>query len=519
MGSKSRKKLYSVACRDPGRSVLLNIVGRHVGGKVNRSAPVASVIRRAGARRPAAAEGSPSRATFGQRLREARRALGLTQDELGRPDFTKGFISLLEHDRARPSVTSLERIAARLGRPVSYFLDGGETVISAKFLDVLRSRGRAELTHRRFDAALETFGEMRRVAAGRRDSPVDLHAEVGEGEALLGLGRLDEARQRLQDACGHAQAAGVPSMECRASHRLAEIESRGGRHGRAVSLYRIALELARRLDPGGPGWPGGSESSLQGEIHLQLGTALCRMGRLDEAADAYTAARRIFEDATQPDRVGEALYGLGSVLAQDGDYDGAMVNYERAQGLFEQHADLRLLAEVRGQAGTLLMQMGRPADAVEHFSASLAVTQRVGDTAAECRTLTEFARCLNGCGDTARAKELAERAATRGREAGLRDEVARAQALLGRLAAAAGDLKEAQRALSAAAKHCEDSGMNVELVTIYKDLAHVAGLAGRYKEATGFHERAFKLLQAVRPPDIAAAVQPAAAPASDPSSR
>jgi tetratricopeptide (TPR) repeat protein len=450
--------------------------------------------------------------TFGQRLKEARRALGLTQEELGRPDFTKGFISLLEHDRAKPSVASLERIAARLGRPVSYLLDGGETAISAKFLDVLRSRGRAELTRRRFDAALETFVEMRRVAAGRSDALMALNAALGEGEALLGLGRLDEARTRLEEACGRAQAADTPFLECRASHRLAEIESRSGHYGRAISLYRGALELARRFDS--------AESSLRGEIHLQLGTALYRLGRLDEAAEIYGEARRIFEDATQPDRVGEALYGLGSVLAKDGDYDGAMLHYERAQELFEQFADLRNLSHVRDQAGTLLMQMGRPADAVEHFSASLAVKQRVGDAAGECLTLTEFARCLAACGDAARAKDLAERAVVRSREAGLRDEEARAQALLGTLAIAGGELREAQRALSAAAKHCEDARMTVELVTIYKELAHVAGLAGRYKEATAYHERAFKLLQAVRPPDIAAAVQSARPHSpSDPSQR
>jgi tetratricopeptide (TPR) repeat protein len=99
----------------------------------------------------------------------------------------------------------------------------------------------------------------------------------------------------------------------------------------------------------------------------------------------------------------------------------------------------------------------------------------------------------------------------RSREAGLRDEEARAQALLGTFAAAAGDVKGAQQALTAAAKHCEEAGLTVELVAIYKDLAHTAGLAGRYKEATAFHERAFKLLQAVRPPDIAAAVRPAPA--------
>lgn len=439
-------------------------------------------------------------ATFGQRLRAARRALGLTQDELGRPDFTKGFISLLEHDRANPSVGSLERIAARLGRPASYFLDAGNTVVSAKFLDVLRSRSRAELTSRRFDAALETFIEMRRIAAGQKDGTVDLHAASGEGEALLGLGRLEEARNRLEEVRAGAQAAGERGLECRASHRLAAIELRRGHFGRAAALSRTALDLAARFE--------GTEASVRGEIYLQLGTALCRMGRLDEAADAYREARKIFEETTQPDRVGEALYGLGTVLANDGDYDGAMLHFERAQGLFEQFRDLRNLWQVRDEAGALLMQMGRAADAVEHFSASLAAKQRAHDEAGECHTLTEFARCLNICGETPRARELAERAVARSRDAGLCDEEARAQALLGALAAAAGELKTAQHSLAAAAKHCEDAGLTVELVGIYKDLAHVAGLAGRYKEATNYHERAFQLLQSVRPVDIAAAVRP-----------
>lgn len=475
-------------------------MGRHFGRRLSHDISVRSPIRI----RRAAADAQAT-ATFGQRLRAARRALGLTQDELGGPDFTKGFISLLEHDRANPSVGSLERLAGRLGRPVSYFLDGGSTVVSARFLDVLRSRGRAELTRHRFDAALETFLEMRRIAAGQKDGTVDLHAAIGEGEALLGLGRLEEARTRLEEVAGGAQAAGALSLECRASHRLAEIELRRGHSGRAAALSRSALDLAARFE--------GAETSLRGEIHLQLGTALCRMGRLDEAADAYREARRIFEEATQPDRVGEALYGLGTVMADDGDYDGAMLHFERAQGLFEQYQDMRNLSRVRDEAGALLMQMGRAPDAVEHFTASLAAKQRVHDGAGECRTLIEFARCVMACGDPARARELAERAVARSREAGLRDEEARAQALLGALAAAAGELKAAQHALAAAARHCEDAGLTVELVGIYKDLAHVAGLAGRFREATGYHERAFQLLQSVRPAEIAAAVRVAPAPA------
>lgn len=486
-------------------------MGRHGGREADRGVSVREAVFRsrgpAAGRQPQAV--APPKATLGQRLKEARLALGLTQDELGRPDFTKGFISLLEHDRAKPSVASLERLATRLGRPVSYFLDGGETVISARFLDVLRSRGRAELAGRRFDVALDTFAEMRRVAAGRRDAVAEIYAAVGEGEALLGLDRLDDARSHLAEACAKAGDAGATALECRASHHLAGIEFRQGRSGRAAALSRTALGLAERSD--------GVEPSLRGEIHLQLGTALYRMGRLDEAAEAYRAARRIFEEATQPDRIGEAMYGLGTVMAMDGDYDGALLHFERAQGLFEQYKDLRLLSRVRDQAGALLMQAGRPADAIEHFAASLAVARRIGDVAGECRTLTEYARCLNACGEPARAKEFAERAAARSRAAQLSDEEARAQALLGALAAEAGELKEAQRALAAAAKHCEDAGLTVELVAIYKDLAHVAGLAGRYKEATGYHERAFKLLQTVRPPDMAEAVRAEPTPAAPPS--
>jgi tetratricopeptide (TPR) repeat protein len=440
---------------------------------------------------------------LGQRLREARRALGLTQEELGRPDFTKGFISLLEHDRAKPSVASLERLAARLGRPVSFFLDGSETVVSAQFLDVLRSRGRAELAGRLFEAALETFREMRQVAPGRRDAAAELHAAVGEGEALLRLGRLEDARTHLQEACVRAHDAGAAALECRASYRLAEIEMHDGRYAQAAVLCRAALDLAERLD--------GTEPSPRGEICLQLGTALYRLGRLEEAAEVYRTALTIFEQTAHPYRVGEALYRFGAALAKEGDYAGAMLHYERAVSLLAQDDEIRHLADVRDLVGALLMQLGRPAEAVEHYSAGLAVRRHVGDPPAECRTLTEFARCLNACGDRVRAREVAERAAARSREAQAPDEEARAQALLGALAAAAGDLKEAQRALSASAEHCERAGMTVELVAIYKDLAQVAALTGRYKEAAGFHERAFRLLQNVRPADLASAVRPAPA--------
>ncbi|NLV90872.1 MAG: helix-turn-helix domain-containing protein [Firmicutes bacterium] len=64
-----------------------------------------------------------ARQTLGQKIRALRKAKGLTQQQLAEPHFTKSFISQIEKDSAKPSLKSLQIMAERLGKPVSYFLE------------------------------------------------------------------------------------------------------------------------------------------------------------------------------------------------------------------------------------------------------------------------------------------------------------------------------------------------------------------------------------------------------------
>ncbi len=435
--------------------------------------------------------------TLGQRIRRARQAAGLTQAALGAPGLTKGFISLLEHDRAKPSVATLERLAGRLGQPVAYFLDGGDGV-SAKVLAVLASRGRGELSRRQYEAARTAFVELRDLASACRNAAMQTQAALGLGEALLGLRRLAEARGQLDDALRAARATGEALVECRALHGLATVAHREGQFPRAVLLYKEALGVVPRL--------GGTEPQLAGEIHLYLGTVLGRMGHSDEAVTAYTKARDLFEEAQRPERVGEALMGLGNVLSTSGDLDSAVGLYERARALFEQYEDLRATARVRNSLGIVLLQTGKPRDALAHFEASLALKQRLGDRVGECRTLTELARCHFVCGERERAEEEAERAIARSREVHLADEEARARIVVGVLAAERGDVPAAVGALQEAAAQCQRAGMMPELVTVYHELARLAARRGQYRDAAGYHEQAFEALRAVKPNDVVAAL-------------
>lgn len=60
---------------------------------------------------------------LGEKLRLARQEAGLSQRQLCGEEITRNMLSQIEHGTARPSMTTLRYLAARLEKPVSYFLE------------------------------------------------------------------------------------------------------------------------------------------------------------------------------------------------------------------------------------------------------------------------------------------------------------------------------------------------------------------------------------------------------------
>lgn len=59
----------------------------------------------------------------GVRVKAARLTAGMTQWQLAGDEYTRGFISQIENGVIDPSLASLIYIAARLGKPVTWFLE------------------------------------------------------------------------------------------------------------------------------------------------------------------------------------------------------------------------------------------------------------------------------------------------------------------------------------------------------------------------------------------------------------
>ena len=61
--------------------------------------------------------------TLGEKLRQVRTEAGMTQRQLCGEEITRNMLSQIENGTARPSMKTLQYLAGRLGKPVSFFLE------------------------------------------------------------------------------------------------------------------------------------------------------------------------------------------------------------------------------------------------------------------------------------------------------------------------------------------------------------------------------------------------------------
>lgn len=79
---------------------------------------------------------------IGKRIRQCRRLLGMTQEELAGEELTKAFISLIEQGKAMPSIETLLLLAKRLHQRPGYFLEPDAELDAEAIADAWREKAR-----------------------------------------------------------------------------------------------------------------------------------------------------------------------------------------------------------------------------------------------------------------------------------------------------------------------------------------------------------------------------------------
>lgn len=199
---------------------------------------------------------------LGEKLRQARLEAGLSQRQLCGEEITRNMLSQIEHGTARPSMRTLQYLAAQLGKPVSFFLEETavvspnqqvmetarrlyDTGAYAEAVRVLEDYKAPDSIYDREKALLWVLSHLamagRAIEEGREiyaktlleaaKVPVSYCGEALERQRLLLLGRLP----------GHRVSEELPGLEEELMLRAAEALD-GGKYGRAVCLLE-AMEV------------------------------------------------------------------------------------------------------------------------------------------------------------------------------------------------------------------------------------------------------------------------------------
>ncbi len=425
--------------------------------------------------------------TLGDRIRARRKELGLTQTQLGGGNLTKGFISLVEKGRAKPSLETLLLLAERLDKPVGYFLEPG-SLLSTKAVQVAVSCAWIAIKQGDYTQAAERFEEAIRLGRENQDKDTQAECYIGLATALAHLRQFDLAMDNLKRGQELTAVSGNSQHLVRVSHVLGVIAYLQRRFEEArhhlLEGFRRFQEVAH------------ADLSLGGILLYNLGNTYMELGDHIEASRWYQEALALVEPTEDLHRLGLVHVQLGVAQRERGDYDGAIEHLAKAKHLFEVLQDTRLLGWAHNSMGITLLARGNVDEAITHIQTSLRIKERVGDDPGRARSLTELGRALTMKGALDEADAALAEADRLSAKFGDSTEAARIRVAWARLRSAEGEINDAVGYYEQAIEAFESLKMDSDLANACHELGELLLEHKRPSEAAPYLARTLRVLRA-----------------------
>lgn len=360
----------------------------------------------------------------GQKIRELRTARGMTQAELAGPDFSKGFISLLETGRTRISLRAAHIFANRLGVEVTDLLAAPTT--DRQDIEFMLLRAEQELRAGQHKVSADIAATWTRKATG----VLRARFQRLQARALIESAKTSEAVRLLDEALRAFRSLGATEFVARTLYDLARAHGRLGSTGEGI---RYALLAEQAIDRGDV-----IDRTLELEIHQFLAAAYQVSG--DPASSEIRAerARVLAEDTADPAALAHLYQSLALTRFEQGDKEAALAYARKSIDLFESLGQPQALADTWNTIGWLFIQRQQYAKAEEALSRADQMAEDQNRPRLKMFVMLNRAAIALARGDAPKARELAEAASEDGPRLRARALLLRARAI------AAGDAPVAQ---------------------------------------------------------------------------
>jgi len=286
-----------------------------------------------------------------QRIREARKAKGLSQGQLAKGIVSRSYVTALENGRIRPTAENLKMLAERLGQPLSYFMPD------------------------KLEEAVQK-----------------LETRLNQTKAHLALGEQRSASDVFQVCTGLFSSALPPATLALYYEVQAEVEGKNGALLKSVMAYMLSAREYAALDNHTKAW----------ECKYTAAHDLYRAGHMDHAIyTAIDAAKSLTPCAGDAEFLALTHYLIGCAYSAKGDVISAQSYFKQAETEAPTDADTALRSLIA--QSSCAFRQGDLAKALQasQQAAELAAKSKRDHLKAEA--LIAVAVCLVKMGDTDKA--------------------------------------------------------------------------------------------------------------------
>ncbi|MHA7280479.1 helix-turn-helix domain-containing protein [Arthrobacter sp. MDT2-2] len=295
---------------------------------------------------------------FGDMLRQARSAKGLTQEELGAGVYSTHYISLLERGQRQPTPEMVQHFAARLGmdaQTLSWWVEPPAAENPPALAAAMFAANYARDMHDDALAASEAEYAAS-IAFEQRNAAAWWDMSMLQAQSLIALRRLEDAEAVLLRMENSSLLIATPELRSVVQGRLSTIARSRGHLIEAVDLARQSVESVEHL---------AEQSPARLQAAFILIAALSVKGDLEEAWEV-TQTLSICEGAPSVPSllVARGAWAVGNVAFRRGEVDVAREQHALAARLLLPQTDLTAWAEFHKASATFKLQAGIVDDSV-----------------------------------------------------------------------------------------------------------------------------------------------------------
>ena len=423
---------------------------------------------------------------LGSRVREARRAAGLTQAALAGDRFSKEYVSQIERGRTVPPRATLEWIARRLNTDAE-LLETGVSRLRREQVEGIVARSEAAIAKSDYEGALAELARLEGESGV--GSALTLRAQLARSWSLMYLGRQDEALDVLSLSRSLVEADDFDDIDrAEVAYRTGCCRYRLSSIATATALFDQALELIQR----------GERPCDQLKAHVFEWRSRCYRRQRDwqAAHDDIERALELGEALDDHETVAHVLFQASLVAERQGRFALARDYAEAAKARYETLSDRVNVGRLTNNLGGLSFLLGESEKALEQLKDAFRIALDVESDVDAGYAVSSLAQVHLRRGE----HQLAERCAREalellGERLDVIDEIGNARLVLGRALMEQDRLDDARETLAAAERAMDTGDSASHRAAVWVAQGDLQARQGAHEGAAMLYRQAAEALQ------------------------